>query len=81
MLDGEELINDIYKYKKLYCKGFNMIDTILEYCNKYDYNIQEVGNILSENEFFVRILNEHLISEKYIKSNAPQEGLIEQEEW
>ena len=46
-----ELLNQIQEFE-----GETILDKILSYCEKYDKEIQEIGDILSENEIFKKTL-------------------------
>jgi len=45
------LLNEIHKIDEE-----NLMDKILSYCSKYDYNPQEIGDLLAESETFKRTL-------------------------
>lgn len=77
----QDVINDIFKFKREKCPEFSIIDTILEYAYKYDKNIQELGNIISEHEEFIQILEKQLVRTHYIKSDEPSQDTLDENEW
>jgi hypothetical protein len=64
----EELIEDIFRFKKEKCPNFNTIDVIIEYAYQNDRDVQEIGNILGEHKEFVEIFEKQLKREKYIRT-------------
>jgi len=77
----EELIENIFKFKKERCPDFSTLDAIIEYCHFNDLNIQEIGNVISEHKEFVDILEKQLIREKYIRTPKNQTSDLVEEEW
>jgi len=78
----EDLIEDIFKFKKEKCPDFNTIDVIIEYAYKNNRDVQELGNILAQHKEFVTILEKQLKREKYI--HVEDTGDVEsfnEEEW
>ena len=74
-----KLINEIYLIQE-----DNLMDKILSYCDKNDFDIQEVGNILSESEKFKNTLwldcvNNNIIKDDKIKNK--QNSLNDIDEW
>jgi len=83
--DAEELIEDIYDFKRLKCNDLSLMDSIIEYSYVFDMSLQEIGNILSEHEIFVNILKKQLTKEKYFKMTEEdiklRETEMNEEEW
>lgn len=75
----EVLLNEINKINEN-----NLMDKIISYCDKYDYQIQEVGDILSESEQFKRRLwldcvNNNTIKDDFLKMK--QNETLDLDEW
>jgi len=83
--DAEELIEDIYDFKRLKCNDLSLMDSIIEYSYVFDMSLQEIGNILSEHEIFVNIFKKQLTKEKYFKMTEEdiklRETEMNEEEW
>lgn len=78
----EELIDDIFNFKKEKCPDFNTIDVIIEYAYQNNRDVQEIGNILAEHKEFVTILEKQLKREKYIQSeDAENYERFDEDEW
>jgi len=64
--------------------GENLVEKILDYCETYDKDPQEVGDFLEENKEFKKILYDDCISNNIIK-NPEYKQSIERtegiEEW
>ncbi len=74
-----QLLNEIYEIDE-----HSIMDKILSYCEKYDYDVQEIGDILSESEQFKELLwidcvKNNTISDKLLKEK--QQSTEELDEW
>jgi archaellum biogenesis ATPase FlaH len=78
--EAEDILEDIFKFKKEKAQDLSIMDTIIEYAYKNDYDIQEIGNIISEHEEFKIILEKQLIRDHYIKTNDAFYEFVE-DEW
>jgi len=83
--DAEELIENIYEFRRQKCDDLTLIDTIIEYSYHSDVSLQEIGNILSEHEIFVNIFKKQLQEQKYFKMTDEEmelkENELDEEEW
>lgn len=73
------LLNEIHKINE-----DNLMDKILSYCEKNDYPVQEIGDILSENDqfktkFWIDCVNNNTIRDKFLKEKQNQTEDID--EW
>ncbi len=73
------LINEINKIPEN-----SLLDKILTYCEQNNFDIQEIGDILSENEKFKRTLwidcvDRYVIQDEYLK--IKQNSIEELDEW
>lgn len=78
--NAEDLIADIYKFKKEKAQDLTIMETMIEYGFQYDIPLQELGNIISEHKIFVDILEKELVKEKYIQSEDEEDN-FDEEEW
>jgi ribosome-interacting GTPase 1 len=76
---ANDLIEDIYRFKKEYAEDLSLIETIIEYSFKTGIPLQELGNILSDHKDFVNIFRKQLTKEKYFRDGVEEE--YENEEW
>lgn len=70
--DSIQLLNEIYKVPEV-----SLMDKIISYCDMNDYDIQEIGDILSENEQFKKKLwidcvNFNTIKDELLKKKQHQ---------
>lgn len=81
-MDAEDLIEDIYRFKKEKAQDLTIMETMIEYSSRYDIPLQELGGIISEHETFTKILEKELIKDKYIRlENTEDLGSINEDEW
>lgn len=59
-----ELINKIYEME-----GVSLSEKIIEYCDVYDRDVQEIGDILGESEDFRRVMLNDCIKNNIIKED------------
>jgi hypothetical protein len=69
-----DLIDDIFKFKKNYCRDLTILETIIEYGYKKDIPLQEIGNIIADHKEYVEILRKTLVKEGYFRE---EEGLFD----
>jgi len=83
--DAEELIENIYEFRRHKCDDLTLMDTIIEYSYRSNVSLQEIGNILSEHEIFVNIFKKQLQEQKYFKMTDEEMELrdneLDEEEW
>ena len=79
--DADALIEDIYKFKREKAEDLTMMETLIEYSFKHDIPLQELGNVISEHNFFVSILEKELAKEKYIRLEDEEDDNFDEEEW
>lgn len=77
---ASELIEAIYAFRDEYAKDLNSLDTILEFCYRYDLDIQGVGELLAEHSEYVKLLEQELVREKYSRNFVHTEQ-IDENEW
>ena len=68
--EAQELIEDLYAFKRDKCQDLSLIDTMIEYAYKKDIPIQELGNTISEHPGYMKILNERLKESGYTHRNS-----------
>jgi hypothetical protein len=49
--------------------GENLVDKIMDYCETYDQNPQEIGDILQESEDFKKLLYKDCVKHHIIKDS------------
>ena len=77
--DVTQLINEISDIRET-----NIMDKIISYCEMNDYDIQEIGDLLSENETFKRHLwmdcvKNNTIADELLKDK--QNSTFQLDEW
>jgi len=81
---SEELVQDIFNYKKYkQIEDDNLLDIIVHYAYDNQYNLNEVGEMISEHKHFKKILEENLKKNKYIplEKNEYNYYFKSDEEW
>ena len=79
--EAQDLIEDIYKFKREHCDGLSLIDSIIEYAFKFDIPIQEIGNVLSDHKEFLILFEKHLKDSFYIKDPDRHKDIFNESEW
>lgn len=51
----------------------SIVEYILEFCDTYDYNIEDIADIINENKIFKNILKTDCINQKIFKSDIPED--------
>jgi len=80
---SNDLIEDIFRFKKEKCKNLSLIETMIEYSFKNDIPLQELGNIIADHKDYMEILRQELIDEGYFRGEEiPFDGMMfSDEEW
>jgi len=68
--DFLEIFNKISKMS-----GDNLVEKILDYCETYDKNPQEVGDFLEDNKEFKKLLYDECVNNNIIKDPKYKESL------
>jgi len=80
--EAAKILQDIYAWKKAKNAKLNAVELITEYCYQHDLDVHAVGNILSENTDFVKILEEYLYENNYIINNKLKNlNQFNEDEW
>lgn len=67
------LIKYIEKTKKTE-KGLSLVDIILDFCNKFDIEIELIGDAISSDNYFKSFIESDCKLHKIFKSENPIEG-------
>jgi len=73
--DEIKLLNSFYRFLRNH-KSECAMDVIKEYCYENDLPIEELGYLISEDEYLKRYVENNLKQYKYIKSNRPQTNTL-----
>ena len=65
-----ELLNEIYKME-----GNSLIEKILDYCETFDIDVKEIGDLLEESENFKNILYRDCVLNNIIKDKEMRKHL------
>ena len=79
--EAQDLIEDIYKFKRERCEGLSLVDSIIEYSFKFDIPIQEIGNVLADHKEFLSLFEKQLKREFYIKMSEDEIENFDENEW
>lgn len=66
----ESLLNNIYNY--LFNNNVNqdpLMELIMEYCQKYDYEYSEIGELISEDDKLKKAIEMDCIKHHYFRGN------------
>ena len=81
-IKANELIEDIFKFKKEKCQDLSIMESIIEYSYQKSIPIQELGNILADHKEYVNIFKNQLIKDGYFRDESDNLDMeYIEEEW
>ena len=66
---ANDLIEDIFKFKRERCGDLSLIETVIEYGYKNDIPIQELGNILADHKDYVSMFRKQLTKDGFFRED------------
>ncbi len=64
-IEGEDFLNLFNNIGKMH--GNSLLEKILDYCDTYDEDVQEIGDILESNKNFKEILYDDCVNSNIIR--------------
>ena len=79
---ANDLIEDIFKFRKEKCGDLSIIETVIEYGYTHDISIQELGNTLADHKDYVSIFRKQLTKDRFFREDEEiLETEYDDEEW
>jgi len=78
--DTAQFLEDLYKFKEEVAHDLSLMDSIIEYCNRFDMDITKVGEMLADHKEFKEIFEKSITKTKYYQGGEI-EIEMDEEEW
>ena len=75
------LVNDIFRFKKGYMPEDSLLDVLIEYSYRNQYDAYVLGKMISEYEGFVELFEKDCIKHKYIRPEYLKHEASIDEDW